>query len=251
MPATADVFKADSWFEPGRGPRYQQLQRHIAAAILDGTLAPDDQLPPEREIAEIAEISRITVRKAISQLAADGLIEQRQGAGSFVRSAAPRVQQSLSSLVSFSENIRARGMVPTSVVLERGLFLPSQQEMLALGLSAHQKAARINRLRSASETPVALEYSSLPDDILPRPEQVQTSLYDILRRTRQAPTRALQRVTAVNAGPKDAELLRLPVGTAVLRIERTGFLATGRPIELTVGLYRSDIYDFVSELRQD
>ena len=251
MPATTDVFKADSWFEQGRGPRYQQLQRHIAAAIRDGTLAPDDQLPPEREIAEIAEISRITVRKAISQLAADGLIEQKQGAGSFVRSAAPRVQQSLSSLVSFSENIRARGMVPTSAVLERGLFVPSQQEMLALGLSAHQKVARVNRLRSASETPVALEYSSLPDDILARPEQVKTSLYDVLRKTGQAPTRALQRVTAVNAGSREAELLRLPVGTAVLRIERTGFLATGRPIEFTVGLYRSDIYDFVSELRQD
>lgn len=251
MAPTTDVFDPANWFREGRGPRYQQLHRHISAAILSGDLAPDDQLPPERELADLADISRVTVRKAVAQLVEDGLIEQRQGAGSFVRSAAPKLQQSLSSLISFTENMAARGMTSTSVILDRGLYTPNQQEMMALGLSASARVARVNRLRSAGDAPMALEFSSLPDDILPRPDQVTTSLYAVLRRTGQAPTRAIQRVTAMNIGGAEAELLKLAEGTAVLKIERTGYLASGRPIEFTSGYYRSDIYDFISELRQD
>ena len=245
------VFDPANWFRAGKGPRYQQLQRHIAAAIMSGQLAPDDQLPPERDLAEMADISRVTVRKAVAQLVTDGLIEQRQGAGSFIRSAAPKVEQSLSRLVSFTENMSARGMTSTSEVLSRGLFAPSPNETIALGLAPYHRVARIHRLRSAGDAPVALEYSSLPEDILPNPGKVETSLYEVLRARDMAPTRAVQRVTATNIGAADAKLLKLPEGTAVLKIDRTGYLATGRPIEFTSGLYRSDIYDFVSELRQD
>jgi GntR family transcriptional regulator len=251
MTLAKHVFDPDDWFRAGRGPRYLQLQRHIAAAIQAGTLAPDDQLPPERDLASLAEVSRVTVRKAVAQLVADGLIEQRQGAGSFVKGAIPRLEQSLSSLVSFTENMQARGMTSSSVVLDQGLFAPMPIEMMALGLSSHDRVARVNRLRSANGSPMALEYSSLPRDILPDPAKVDVSLYAILRKTGDAPSRAIQRVTAVNVGPKDAEKLQMPEGTAVLQIDRTGYLASGRPIEFTRGLYRSDIYDFVSELRLD
>lgn len=251
MTTSTDLFDPQHWFSTGRGPRYLQLHRYISAAIQSGDLAPEDQLPAERDMAERAGISRVTVRKAVAQLVADGLIEQRQGAGSFVRGATPRLQQSLSSLISFTENMSARGKTSSSVVLESGLFVPSQSEMLTLGLGAHQKVARVHRLRSTGDTPMAIELSSLPDDILPHPEQVQTSLYAVLRKTALAPTRAIQRVTAINASDRDCELLQLSAGTAVLKIERTAFLATGRPIEYTSGLYRSDIYDFISELRQE
>ena len=80
---------------------------------------------------------------------------------------------------------------------------------------------------------------------------VSVSLYEVLRSRGTAPTRALQRVMAINATDRVAELLKLPDGTAVLQIERTAYLATGRPIEFTSGYYRSDVYDFVSELRLD
>lgn len=247
----ATAFAPEDWYKPGGGPRYLQLHRHISAAITSGALAPDDQLPPERELAELADVSRVTVRKAVAQLVSDGLVEQRRGAGSFVRSPGRRLEQSLSSLVSFTENMRARGMSSTSVVLRQGLFAPNPQEMMTLGLSTHDQVARIDRLRHAGDGPMALELSSLPQDILPHPERVSTSLYAELRKTGTAPTRAIQRVTAINLEARDAELLQLPTGAAVLKIERTGYLGSGRPIEFTSGLYRSDIYDFVSELRQD
>lgn len=252
MPESLDsLFHPDAWFRPGGGSRYLQLARHLAAAIKVGRLEPQQQLPPERDLAEIAEVSRVTVRKAIAELVTSGLVAQRRGAGTFVLGTAPKTEHSLLSLVSFSENMQAQGRTSSSEVLGRGLFPPSPDEMMTLGLSSRQQVARIDRLRSADGTPMAVERSSLPADVLPDPTAVGASLYAVLRQNNQAPSRAIQRVKAVNAGVQDAELLGVPEGTAILSIDRTAFHATGRPIEFTRGLYRSDIYDFVNELRPE
>jgi len=251
MDDTPDLFTPDAWYRLGRGPRYEQLYRHISAAIGAGDLPPETQLPPERELAEIAEVSRVTVRKAVAQLVEDGVLEQRRGAGTFVRAPRPKMEHSLSALLSFTEYMRQRGKTSASRILRRGLFLPNPDEQIALGLAGTDRVSRVDRLRSADDMPMALEWSSLPVDILPDPEAVQTSLYDILRAAGTAPTRAVQRITAVNLIGADARLLNLPDGAAVLRIDRTAYLPTGRPIEFTRGLYRSDIYDFIAELRLD
>lgn len=251
MTELTEQLAPQAWHREGRGPRYKQLYRHIAGLIKSGELGADDQLPSEREIAQLADVSRVTVRKSIGELVADGLIEQRQGAGSFVRGQSERFEQSLSSLVSFTENLQARGITSSSRVLLKGLFRPTPTEATVLGLSPHHQVARVHRLRSGDGVPMALEYSSLPEDVLPRPDKIDLSLYDILRARGTAPTRAIQRVTAVNASAPVAELLDLPQGSAVLQIERTAYIASGRPVEFTSGLYRSDIYDFVSELRLD
>lgn len=250
-PVPDTIFAPGHWYRDGRGPRYLQLYRHIAAAIASGRLEPDAQLPAERDLADLAEVSRVTVRKAVAHLVSDGVIEQRRGAGSFVRPAPPKLEQSLSSLVSFTENMMARGKTSSSVVLAQGLFTPSPDELIALGMASHDRVARVERLRSADGVPMALERSSLPQDILPHPEAVETSLYAVLRAHGRAPTRAIQRVMAVNLSPHEAQLLNMAEGAAALRIDRTAYLATGRPIEFTRGLYRSEIYDFVAELRLD
>ena len=61
------LFDPVSWYRAGRGPRYEQLYRHLSAAIAAGDLQTETQLPPERELAELAQVSRVTVRKAVSQ----------------------------------------------------------------------------------------------------------------------------------------------------------------------------------------
>jgi GntR family transcriptional regulator len=249
-PEGGSIYAAAAWFRDGRGPRYVQLYRHLASAISSGRLEADTQLPPERDLAELADVSRVTVRKAVAELVADGLLEQRRGAGSFVRAQAPKLEHPLSRLTSFTEYMLARGKASTSQVLTRGLFFPTPEEAMALGISGGQ-VARIERLRSADGTPMAIELSSLPVDILPYPERVETSLYTVLRDQGGAPTRAIQRITAINLAPSEAQMLSLPDGAAALRIDRTGYLPSGRPIEFTRGVYRSDIYDFVAELRME
>lgn len=253
MPETTNtsLFAAARWYRDNQGPRYRQLYRHIQAAIADGRLPKNSQIPPERDLAAMADVSRVTVRKAIAQLVDDGLVEQQRGAGSFVRDSAPRHQQSLSSLVSFTESMAARGKTSSSVILSRGLYTPSPDEMMALGIAANDRVSRIVRLRSADGVSMALESSSLPVDILPNPDRVTASLYDVLRADACAPSRAIQRVTAINVSAQDADRLNLKEGAAALKIERTAYLDNGRPIEFTRGLYRSDIYDFIAELRLD
>ncbi len=252
-PDYIDFLQPDSWHQKGHGPRYKQLSIYIAAAIRDGRIALGSQLPAERDMADLADVSRVTIRKAIAELVRENLIEQKQGAGSFVPPQLPenRMDYGLSSLTSFTEYMELRGFSSTSVILERGVFSPRPDEMVALGLAPEDQLSRIKRLRSANDSPLAIETSCLPTDILPDPARVATSLYAILREGGTAPVRAIQRIKATNLGPEDAELLKVKEGTAMLLIDRTAYLPSGRPVEFTRGIYRSDIYDFVAELRLD
>jgi GntR family transcriptional regulator len=245
------ILNEGRWFQQGRGPRYDQIYRHLKDVITSGQLGADTLLPPEREMAVHADVSRVTIRKAIGQLADDGLVDQRQGSGTIVLpSQKGRLQQSLSSLVSFTETMQLRGYTSSSRVMEAGLHPPTPAETAALGLSGAASVARIKRLRIADTAGVlAIETSTLPADILPNPELVGQSLYEILRKSNVAPVRAIQRISAVNLTENDAALLNVSVGAAFLKINRTGYLETGRPVEFTTGLYRSDVYDFIAEVR--
>ena len=244
-----DFLRPEGWLGEAGGPRYVQLRRRLELGIETGVLPPNSSLPPEREIAEITRLSRVTVRKAIQELVHEGLIEQRQGSGSFIRKPMARMEQSLSHLMSFTEDMASRGFDTTSRWLERGLFWPTPDEVAALCLMEGEQVARICRLREADGRPMALERAALPLDILPNPLEVTTSLYLVLERLGHRPTSAIQKISAINLEAREADLLGVAEGSAILSIERTSFLKSGRVAELTRSLYRGDAYDFVAELR--
>ncbi|WP_417242977.1 GntR family transcriptional regulator [Celeribacter sp.] len=238
-----------NWLKRNGGPRYVQLHRRLNEGIDQGLFKAGSSLPPEREIAAITDMSRVTVRKAIQALADDGIVVQKQGSGSFVASSAPQIEQSLSRLTSFSEDMARRGMVSSSVWLERGVFMPSPDEVMVLALSPEASVSRISRLRTADNKPMAIERASLSTQILPNPLLVKTSLYDVLDQAGLRPVRALQKISAINLEDQDAALLEVATGMAGLRIERTSYLPDGRVAEFTKSIYRGDAYNFVAELR--
>lgn len=246
-----DYLKADGWLDQVAGPRYVQLRKRIEKAMDPevGILPPGASLPSEREIASLTGLSRVTVRNAIQALVESGTVIQRQGSGTFVTEKAQRVEQSLSHLTSFSEDMTRRGMKSTSVWLERSICLPSPEETIALALSANDSVSRISRLRMADDRPMAIERAALPVDILPNPIAVTTSLYDVLEQDGNRPVRAIQKISAINLGQDDADLLGVAEGAAGLRIERMSYLPSGRVAEFTKSIYRGDAYDFVAELR--
>ncbi|MDI3337312.1 GntR family transcriptional regulator [Defluviimonas aestuarii] len=245
----SEFLDPEHWLNPANGPLYVQLRKRIEAGIASGFLAPDMPLPPEREIAAISDLSRVTVRKAIAELVDRGLVLQRQGSGSFVASARPRVEQSLSRLTSFSEDMARRGFRSEMDWLERGLFLPTAEEVEALGLASGEQVARLARLRRADGRPMAIERASLPTAILPNPLVVTRSLYEVLGEAGLRPVRAVQKISAINLGAADAELLGVQPMTAGLRIERISYLPDDRVVEFTKSIYRGDAYDFVAEMR--
>jgi GntR family transcriptional regulator len=226
-------------------PLYQQLQRALRQAIETRVLAPDDALPPERDLAIDFNVSRITVRKAIDGLVSDGLLLRRQGSGTFVRA---RVEKNFSKLTSFSEDMRARGRSPRSVWLRKSSGTVTPEESLTLRSSPGTPVYRFNRIRFADDAPMALEYATILASCLPSIDAVESSLYAALERAGNRPVRALQRLRAVLFSAEQAELLQARESDAGLLVERLGFLQDGRAMEFTQSFYRGDIYDFVAEL---
>lgn len=234
--------------DTGAGPLYLQLQRRIAEAIATGRLAPGNSLPAERDMATMTGLSRVTVRKAVQALVAGGQLVQRRGSGTYVAPKLERLEQALSLLTSFTEDMARRGKSVESVWLARQVTSPSPEEVMALGLGAGERVARLERVRRSDGVPLAIERASLSLHSLPDPACVETSLYAVLEGRGLRPVRAVQRISAANLAAKDADLLGVPTGSAGLRIERIGYLPNGRVVEFTRSLYRGDAYDFAVEL---
>ncbi|WP_421982909.1 GntR family transcriptional regulator [Roseibium sp.] len=243
------MLEKGDWLAASSGPRYLLLRRRILQAIDEGVLKENEPLPSERDIAAITELSRVTVRKAVAGLVEDQVVVQKRGSGSFVAPKVQKVEQRLSSLTSFSEDMARRGMDASSEWLKRGLFPASPEEMFTLGLSSGERVARVERLRKADGTPMAIERASLSEKVLPNPEQVSTSLYAVLRASGMQPVRAIQRISARSLEQTDAGILGVPVGSAGLKIERVSYHASGHVVEFTRSVYRGDAYDFIAELQ--
>lgn len=226
-------------------PLYQQLQRAIREAIELHALSPEDALPAERQIASDLSISRITVRKAIEGLVEEGLLVRRQGSGNFVTA---RIEKNLAKLTSFSEDMRARGRVPTSEWLKRAEGTVTPKEALTLRLSPGTPVFRLHRLRYADGAPMSLEYTTVVASCLPSIEAVDNSLYEALQQVGCRPVRALQRLRALLLNAEQAKLLHAHVGDAGLLVERVGYLRDGQAVEYCASYYRGDTYDFVAEL---
>ncbi|MBL8334468.1 MAG: GntR family transcriptional regulator [Rubrivivax sp.] len=229
-------------------PLYVQLAQRLAQGIHEGQFRAHEALPSERALSEQLGLSRVTARKAIDRLAEQGLIVRRRGSGNYI---APKLEQPLARLTSFSEELRQRGFEPSSRWLARRCTAATPDEQLSLGLSPGARVARLERLRLADGTVMAYEISVLPEPALPDPQALDGSLYEHLRGHGRAPVRALQHIRALNATDRHAELLGVPSGQALLHITRVGYLDNGAPVELTQSYCRSDLYGFVSEMRRE
>ena len=232
-------------------PLYLQLARKLGAAVRNGRYLAHEALPSERLLSEYLGVSRVTARNAIDQLVEQGLIVRRRGSGNYI---APHLEQPLSRLTSFSEELHRRGYAPSSKWLVRAISKATPEEHTGLGLSPKGRpnmVARLERLRLADDIGMAYEATVLPLQFLPNPEAVEGSLYEYLDGIGKAPVRALQHIRAANCPAWLAKLLGVPDGHAVLDITRTGFLASGQVIELTHSYSRSDYYDFVAEMKRE
>lgn len=248
MAALSSILPLDDLQANGSGPLYVKLRQTLEKAIRNGELQHGEALPAERDMADYANISRVTVRKAVDALVEDGLLVRRHGSGTFVAKPVSKVEQPLSRLTSFTEDMARRGLVTRAEWLERGLFSPSPDEMVMLGLGPGALVARFARLRIADDNPLAIERASISAEYMPDPDSVTTSLYAALERYKARPVRAIQRISACNIKGEEAALLGVTEGDAGLSIQRISYLPSGKVVELTRSLYRGDAYDFVAEL---
>ena len=235
--------------DSGRAGRlYKSIAKTLRHDIESGRFAESEVLPGERALCETYEVSRTTLRKAIVELIAEGVLFNRHGAGTFIHRSTPRVDQPSSRLTSFTEDMELRGFVATSRLLEKGVFLPTPEEAMMLGAGPNERVFRLRRLRLASGTPMAIENAVVPLRFLPDWDRFDGSLYDALSAKGHRPMRGLQRLRAILLNEADAATLGVEPRSPALYIQRIAYLPDGACVEFTRSWYRADTYDFVSEL---
>ena len=233
-------------------PLYYQLKEVLKQQIHSGHLAPHTAIPSEPELVSSYQVSRATVRQALSELVHEGLLYRQHGKGTFV--CEPRIQQTVSELTSFTEEIQRRGQRPGGLLLMSELIRGSEVIRDQLHLLDTEQVLRLERLRTADDIPIAYEVDYLP---YPRAERVYQrvkelangSLFSLMYAEGLTPYIAEQHFRADGATLREAELLRIAPDEAGLRLTGTTFDLTGTPLEYTEAFYPSSRYDLQVTLR--
>ncbi len=228
-------------------PLHARLGGAIRRAIDDGEVPPGTRLPGERDLAAGLGVSRVTLRRALEDLSAAGLLLRQHGARSMVMS---RLEKAVSRLTGFSDDMRARGRVPGARWLSRTVARPTPAEVMGLDLPSRGRVLRLERVRLADGEPVAVERAAIPLDVLPDPGLVGDSLYEALDARGLRPVRGMQRMRAEPAREAEAGVLGVGPGTPLFCVERRCFAATGRCVEFTETRYLGTAYDFVTDLTE-
>ena len=226
-----------------RAQKREHLKRGLQAILQqagDGM-----RLPPERELAERLGVARETLRRALQEMQAEGVLQRRQGAGTFVAG-----QSWVKPLLlrSFTEDMRERGLVASSALLSTRTLRADAKVAPKLKVVPGSAVFEIRRLRLANGEPMALEHAFLLVDRLPGfdPDCLSTqSLYEVLARDHGIQVRnAAQEIRATVLTEDEAGLLDVAPFSPALLVERQVFSTDGEPVEYGKSLYRADRYRF-------
>jgi GntR family transcriptional regulator len=222
---------------------HAQIEDWLAGEIAAGALVPGDRLPAEQDLAAWFGVSRMTLRHALGELARRGLVTKAVGrrGGTFV--AAAKLEQDLTTLAGFSEQLRRGGMVAGARVLSAVQRPAGPAVAAALRLAPGDLVYAVRRLRLADGHPIAIEYSQFPAARFPGLLEcpLDGSLYELLEHHYdQRPQRARESLEPVTAGPREAQELSVPAGAPLLLVERIAYGPSGLPVEFARDLFRGD-----------
>lgn len=231
-------------------PIYIQIEEQLKARILAGEFGVGTAIPSERELTESFGVSRMTLRQAVTNLVNDGLLYREKGRGTFV--ASPKVEQPLNGLTSFTEDMKARGMVPSNKLIHFKRVMPEADIAGELGLGSGDEVFSVKRIRYADDKPMAIERTFLPVKLFRHltEEALKGSLYSIIEEQQLRISHASQRMEAALVKKEDAELLKIGMPSPVLCIERLSYLEDGIPFELVRSIYRADRYKFITDIKR-
>jgi GntR family transcriptional regulator len=230
----------------GPRPKHAQL-RDILRRMAEQELPPGSAIPSERDLAQHYGVSRITVRAAVGQLVAEGLLTRAKGRGTFTARRRMDVQLYLES---FTDDMRRRGLTPTTEVLTCAEDVPPVEAATALGLLPGEPACRLVRLRHADGVPLVVERGWYSPRVMPDLDRhdLTTSLYTLIADTYGVQLdHAGQTVWAEGADPATAKLLGIRPGGPLLVFRRVSS-SRGRPVEDMTSWYRGDLYQVTMQL---
>lgn len=224
-------------------PKYLSIKEAILARILNGTWQPEALIPPEPELCREFAVSRITVRRAISDLVHEGKLRTVQGKGTFV--AAPKLQEHfVQRAFGIYADMENRGLQVTTIVLRQEIIPASFEVADRLNMHANDPVHILERIRSVNNEKILVSTTYIPVHFCPElvNEDLSTgSLYHLLQtRYHLAIARGVRSLEAVAAGQWEARLLDVALSSPLLLLDSVAYLADGRVFEYSRALHRGD-----------
>ena len=231
-------------------PLYARVEAALAAEIAAGILPAGSQLPTEDRLIERFTVSRTTVRKAVENLVARGLVEIRRGKGTFVTE--PKLTQALTSLSGFVEDMTELGRHATARLLGKRPVPATEDVARQLDVARGALVYRIERVRLADGVAMSFDETYLPLDI---GEKVASNdleaepIFDLLELRYDLPLiEAQYQLEAVTADERVASALGVEPGSPIFLIERTSYSEGQRPVDYEKLYYRGDLIRFTTRL---
>lgn len=228
---------------------YLQVKNAILKNIQNQTWRTHTLIPTEQELMDKFNVSRTTIRQAITMLVQEGLLEKRQGKGTIVLPM--KLVGNLGKLRGFAEEVVERGMIPRSVLIRAEILPFLHYERNALQLSETENVLLIERIRYADDLPIAIERSCWPEKIgriLLKYDLNTAKYYEILESHHIYLKHAKEKISAINATVPEADHLGIRGGEALLEMTRLSFGMDDAPIEYTRTKFRGDEYSYDVDL---
>lgn len=235
-------------------PLYYQLKSQILKQIKNGSLQVGDLIPSESELCEALNISRPTVRQALSELVSEGYLSRQKGRGTFVTK--PKIDgRFFQKLQSFNREMLQKGLTPSTRVLQFEAQPAPPHICQKLNIPEGGKAIYLKRLRYADGEPLVMLETYLP--YVPfagllEEDLEHESLYSLLEeRYHACVTRVSREMEAVNATAAEARLLEITRNQAICLVHTIAYTQEGIPVEYSVARYRGDRNRFSLELYRE
>jgi GntR family transcriptional regulator len=231
-------------------PLYHQIYLILREQIADGSAVADATLPGEQELTRLYGVSRITAKRALDELAAEGLVVRERGRGTRVR-AMPPVPPLHASVEGLLENLFAMGLKTEVALLDFGYVPASAETANALDCTAGRIVQRARRVRSIGGEPFSHLVTFVPEAVgrtYTRRDLAAKPLLALLERSGVRVSRAEQVISAKLADAQVAPHLGVEIGSALLKITRIVRDQNDRPVEYITGLYRPDRYQYAMTL---
>lgn len=227
-------------------PKYQRIATTLRKRY---RASPEgERLPSERSLAAEFDVSLMTVRQALNLLQDDGLVLRVLGKGTFVRHG---VIAKGNSLTSFTEEMRVKGLEPSTRLLGVEFVRPDDDAVRALQLSRNERVLWMERLRLADGEPICVEVSQIPERLADGLiEAGERSLHEALAANDARPMTAERRIRATLASDREARILRVPPQDAILNIRHLFADGKGRLVQLADSSYRADRYQVLGTINR-
>lgn len=228
-------------------PAYIRIHDAIKKEIDGGVWEIGQRLPSERDLADDYEVSRMTLRQAITLLVEEGILERRVGSGTYV--ASHRVQEKMRGTTSFTEIVRSQGKTPSSQLISYQRKPANETEIQQLQLKATDTVVRMERVRFADNVPLVFEVASIPEKLIQsfNQEAITEHFFQTLTDNGYEIGKSEQTIYAKNASERVANYLKVPKNHAVLALTQVSYFTDGRPFEYVHSQYVGDRFEFYLE----